>query len=271
MTNFKRDDPSFVKGQYKTQDNLNVRIRTHELYSEYQVNFPDWILSQISWRGDEQVLDVGCGAGAYVVEASKRCRQYIAGDLSFGMLAGLSNPVSTRVNLNAETLPFADNSFDVILANHMIYHVPDKAKACAEFRRLLHPSGILLAATNSANSMSEFNDLAKQCFARFAGRNIPDPMSYNKLPFTLEDGAEILQQSFEQVKRVDKTNALVFPSPQPVIDYLGSARERWDVILGNAGIKWEQLEAALRETVTEHIATHGEFRVNTLTGLFICS
>ncbi len=270
MTHFKRDDPEFVQEQYKSQDNLSVRIRTHQLYSEQQINFPAWALDQIPWRGNERVLDVGCGAGVYVAEAMSRCRHYIAGDLSLGMLAELSEPIPDRLNLNAEALPFGANSFDVILANHMIYHVPDKKRACAEFRRALRLNGILLAATNSAHSMREFSELASQAFVQLTGKRSPDPMSYNRLPFTLEDGAQILGSAFAQVRRIDKTNAFVFPTPQPVIDYLGSAKERWESLLANAGISWEQVETALTSLLSDHIAVHGEFRVNTLTGVFVC-
>jgi predicted TPR repeat methyltransferase len=59
-----------------------------------------WVLDQISWRGDERAVDVGCGAGAYAAAARARTRHYVAGDLSAGMLRGIDTP--DRLNLDAQ-------------------------------------------------------------------------------------------------------------------------------------------------------------------------
>ncbi len=56
----------------------------------------------------------------------------------------------TRVQfkeIDAQSIPFEDETFDAVIANHMLYHVPDRPKAIAEIKRVLKPGGRLIATT----------------------------------------------------------------------------------------------------------------------------
>jgi ubiquinone/menaquinone biosynthesis C-methylase UbiE len=63
---------------------------------------------------------------------------------------------------DVEALPFDDDSFDLVLANYMLYHVPDLDQAIAELRRVLCPGGTLLAATNGQGHMHELWQMEEQ-------------------------------------------------------------------------------------------------------------
>ena len=259
---------NYVKRQYAREDNLAIRIRTHELYTEPALDFIGWVLDHVAWRGTETVLDVGCGAGAYVEAARARTSRYFACDFSWGMLAGLPFDGLDRINLNAEQLPFATNSADIILANHMIYHVMDREAAVSEFRRVLKPGGTLLAATNSQHSMAELSHIMHVAAQRLGAE--PLPILNSIIEFTLENGAELLQSGFEHVHCDIIDAALVFSQAQPVIDYLATTRERHVEKLPK-GTTWDDLAAVLTDLVQAEIDAHGTFRVNKQTGLFICS
>ncbi|MFQ5434985.1 MAG: class I SAM-dependent methyltransferase [Anaerolineae bacterium] len=253
---------------YKTQDKLNVRIDTHQKYTKPPVNFIRWVMDAIPWQGDEVALDVGCGSGNYVELGRRYGRTYLAGDLSLGMLQELTQPDLIRINLDAQRLPFANDTADVILANHMIYHIPDKTAALTEFRRVLRPNGRLLAATNSVHSMSELRHLVPQACQRL---NI-EPFNMLETAtggFTLENGRALLQTHFSRVSRHDLPAALVFPQAQPVLDYINSSRDWYESKLQDL-VKWEELLSAMEGILDEHIAQHGEFRVNKLSGIFVC-
>lgn len=254
------DDVQYVQEQYATENNLAIRIRTHTLYTEPEQDFTAWVLDQVAWRGDELVVDVGCGAGAYVAAAQMRAGRYVAGDLSLGMLRAVDAPA--RLNLDAQHLPFAGDRVDVLLANHILYHVPDKERALAEFARVLRPGGVLLAATNSAENMRELSDLLAQA-ARKAGLDSAAPVP---LSFTLESGGPLLRRHFANVERHDLPAALVFPEVQPVLDYLATSPR----FLGAFAAEDEQSWRLLRELVEAEIVAHGAFRVNKLTGVFRC-
>lgn len=260
MKLMRSDDVDYVKEQYATDNNLATRMRTHELYTEPKRDFTAWVLDQIEWRGDELVVDVGCGAGAYVEAAQARTHRYIAGDLSHGMLQTVTAP--SRVNLDAQRLPLAGKSVDVLLANHMLYHVPDKDQALAEFARVLRPGGVLLAATNSAQNMMELSALLRQVAARAGVATLPSV----PINFTLENGAAFLQRHFTRVERIDLPGALVFPAAQPVVDYVATSPR----FVGGFEAADDQPWQILRELVEAEIAAKGAFRVNKLTGVFRC-
>ena len=265
------DKQHLTTQSYKTPDNLSIRIRTHERYTQPKTNFIAWVLDKIQWRGDETVVDIGCGAGVYVAAARQRSRLYVAGDLSLGMLQGLPQPDLPRLNLDAQRLPLADKSVDVVLANHMLYHVPDKAAALSEIVRVLRPDGRLLAATNSGDTMAELNALRWQAMKRL-GLAVAPALKHSPVAdlFSLENGRDILAPHFTHIKRHDLSSALVFPEPQPILDYLDSSRD-WFIkrFLPDSMTAGDLLQV-FRDILDEHFAHNDEFRVNKLTGVFVC-
>jgi ubiquinone/menaquinone biosynthesis C-methylase UbiE len=266
--NYKQiDERTYLAEQYKTKDNLQVRIETHQKYTEPIVDFISFVLDLIPWTGQERVIDVGCGAGAYVEAASERCGTYYACDLSFGMLQGLPMAALSRVNLDAQRLPFASNTADVILANHMLYHVPDQDAAVGAIYRVLKPGGYLLAATNSDDNMPELSEIRQAMVEKF-GFSMPK-LSGSRLTFYLENGSSVLERHFNSVHRRDLDSALVFRSSQPVVDYINTSRDYYMGIKPEE-VQWKAVEAAIHKAVNGRIAKDGAFRVQKLTGVFVC-
>jgi len=264
-----RREQSFLESQYRQPDNLGLRRRTHVLYEERPVDWQRWVLGQIPWHGSERVIDVGCGDGSYIQPVLERTATYVAGDLSYGMVHSLAGQVAQRTNLNAQALPFVTGVADVLLANHMLYHVPEQDEAVAEFARVLRPGGWLLAATNSANNMGELRQLLVDAFQELVP-NAPMEQLLAQGPtssFSLENGGALLQRHFQEVQRHDLPGALVFPEPQPVIDYISSGEELYAPFLP-AGFAWSDAMALVRKRLERHIAEHGAFRVSKLTGVF---
>jgi SAM-dependent methyltransferase len=125
----------------------------------------DKMIDAVSWRGDEQVLDVGCGHGLMLIGAAKRLTtgRAIGIDIwqsedqaSNSSQATLENAlregVSGRVELrdsDARELPFVDESFDVIVSSFAIHNIYDpigREKAIREIHRVLKPGGQLALA-----------------------------------------------------------------------------------------------------------------------------
>lgn len=262
---------------YADDAKLNVRRLTHELYTVPQMDFGQWVVDRIAWRGDERVLDVGAGPGSYFEPVKRRIPRgvHVAGDLSFGMIrrqqqSGLAAG-SHLANLDVQGLPYADNSFDVVLANHMLYHVPDLEQAVQEIRRVLKPQGILMAATNSAHNMPEFNTLYRRALlllTNFEYQN--EVMRSDAHRFSLEDGIMLLSRHFYAVARYDLPSALVFAEPDPVIAYFESTRDLEEASLPQ-GISWEAFIDVMRQQITRLIAHSGRLVVKKLSGVIVAT
>jgi SAM-dependent methyltransferase len=91
---------------------------------------------------------------------------------------------------DVQELPFSDGEFDVAVANHMLYHVPDVDRGLAELARVLRPGGRLVASTNSVHSLREMWELV--------GRDLDERWSL----FMRETGEEILRRHFPHVRMV---------------------------------------------------------------------
>jgi SAM-dependent methyltransferase len=154
---------------------------------------------------------------------------------------------------DAQHLPFEPASFDRVMCNHVLYHVPDQRQAVHELRRIAGPGATVLITTNGADTLRAFADVARQA-ARDVGFEIP---AMRRSPFTLEDG-EVVREFFPSadVRRFD--NALVFPEAEPALDYVRS----W---IGGTG----PLEEAMGRRIAETIRAEGAFRVETIAGCFV--
>jgi len=101
-------------------------------------------------------LEIGAGTGYFSLNLIQTgvVRRATATDISPGMLEALDasaarigvRDVVETVEADAESLPFADGAFDLVLGHAVLHHVPDLDAAFAEFFRVLRPGGTLLFA-----------------------------------------------------------------------------------------------------------------------------
>ena len=134
-----------VKKQYATSNNLSARINFHDKYSTNKQGFGNWIVSNYDIKEGARVLELGCGTGSTWLghgDVISKCGELVLTDLTEGMLDTTRETLRDFKEIeykqaDIQNLPFEDNSFDVVIANMMLYHVPDVYKAMKEVRRVL--------------------------------------------------------------------------------------------------------------------------------------
>ena len=138
------DQQYLRESQYKDPSNLNVRIALHAKYSRSDEPWFQWLAARVDWPEGADVLEAGCGSGnlwANIGPLLPHIRLTLT-DLSEGMVeAARPDRGAARerragadalAGATSQDLPFDDDAFDVVVANHMLYHVPDADRATAE-------------------------------------------------------------------------------------------------------------------------------------------
>jgi SAM-dependent methyltransferase len=267
-------DQRFLKTRaYGDDANLSARQAIYR-YQDEPFDFQGWALSFVPWRGDEVVVDVGCGNGHYLrrIAGAGRARLNVGLDLSVGMLTGTlarwpdGTPVPPTMSADAQHLPLGDSVADVVLAMHMLYHVPDIASAIGELRRVVRPGGTLLAAANGRGGLAELYKLRWDAIAAVAGRPV-EPWSWFAR-FNVENGVGLLREAFDQVDVHVSERELHVPEPGPVVAFLDSQSLPADVI--PPGIEWNDVVAEMHRRAAEQIDAEGTLRVSTRMGVFVC-
>jgi SAM-dependent methyltransferase len=266
-------DGDALRNQYADDRYLRVRQEIHEQYTFPPTHFPEWVLDRADWGAPTRILDVGTGTGRYYPLIHERLPQaaYYGVDFSAGMLQ--SHPASANLCVaDAQKLPFVSQSFDVVMANHMLFYVPNIEAALDEMKRVLMKGGILITAANSVQTMPEFHALFRRALlllSEYVRPNSP----YLVPPFTsytLENGVRRLARHFYAVVRHDLPNALVFQQVEPVMTYLDSMRTIRENLLP-PDVTWDALMEAMYDQVNRVIALQGELVVSKLSGVLVAS
>jgi SAM-dependent methyltransferase len=235
--------------QYKDATKLNARIALHARFAQADEPWYPWLAARVDWPVDGDVLEVGCGPGLLwtsIAPLLPHLRLTLT-DLSEGMLDTARNAVEPIESIDvvatrtcdAQELPFPAISFDVVVANHMLYHVPEPARAASEFARVLRPDGVLLAATNGPDHLDVITDISRQVFGWSS-------LDFVDRRFGRSNGGAILGSAFGDVAWHPHPGRLVCDDPDAVIAY---------ILSGSAGQEAEDSQLAVLTA-----AVHDRFR-----------
>jgi ubiquinone/menaquinone biosynthesis C-methylase UbiE len=223
-------DKSYLTAvQYQTSINLAARQSIYA-FQQPKIDLVASVLGLAGLTGTETVADIGCGNGIYLAGLARRghAGRVLGVDLSPGMLTATraAAPTAGLAAGDAAALPLADGTADLTLAPHMLYHVPDRRAAVAEFRRVTRPGGQLLVVLNGTDHLAELRELmvatAASAGQPVAGIIAEYEASYREM--TLDAGAELLAEIFTSVQRHDFTAELLLTDAEPVAEYVASMR-----------------------------------------------
>jgi SAM-dependent methyltransferase len=221
----KMQDPTYLReDQYRTPDNLNARIRLHTGFSTNTYGWFRWVFDRFDLPENCRILELGCGPGDLWRENAERVPpgwEVVLSDFSPGMvtqarenLAGVAHPFTFEI-IDAQSIPYVTGSFDVVIANHCLYHFPDQIKALAEIHRMLVTGGRFYATTIGVTHLAEIDGLV----ARFDS-DLKYDFNNADIPFTLENGGAQLAPWFADVSIYRYPDSLQVTQAGPLVDYI---------------------------------------------------
>lgn len=262
------NQPYLLADQYANADKLSIRIQLHQRFSTNARGWMPWLFDQLlelDLPAASRILELGAGRGDLWRLNSDRIPggwDVTLSDFSAGMLE------ETRQNLadtagqfsfaavDAQAIPYPDATFDLVIANHMLYHVPDRPRALAEIRRVLKPGGRLFASTASERNMSEVGDLLQRfdpSLPYWGGRTMEI--------FSLENGEEQLRPSFAPIALRRYPDGLEITEAEPLVAYVCS-------MMTDAVPEGDRVER-FRAFVQHELDQHGAIRVSKDAGVFV--
>jgi len=215
-----------VRQQYSDDKNLSARIKLHSKHSTNKKGFVPWLFEQYRFLSNDKILELGCGNGGQwegrIEHLPPGCT-LILSDYSEGMVDIVREKFSQKhphnvsfMQIDIQSIPFQDESFNAVIANHMLYHVPDLNKALQEARRVLAADGCFYATTGGGG-IREFSHNAVKMFD-------PETKAFSQtLAFNLQNGEEILTRYFPSVERSDYIDSLSVTETQDLVDWIKSS------------------------------------------------
>jgi ubiquinone/menaquinone biosynthesis C-methylase UbiE len=155
--------------------------------------------------------------------------------------------------MDIQNVPFPDNSFDIVIANHLLYHVSDIEKALSEVKRILTTDGVFYATTVGKDHLMQLEAIYKiyNNFCKF---------SYSSdLSFLLENGYSILKNYFSSIDKKLYKDSLEVTDIKDLMDYIVSynkiSNEIYQEIFG---------------IIKKEIEREGMMKIVKNSGMFIC-
>ena len=214
--------------QYKDASNLTTRISLHDLYSINKIGWFNWVYSNLNLSYFDKVLEIGCGDGSLWKNQSSNYNITLS-DRSEGMVNDARRNLGDNFNyqvINCESIPFVNNYFDIIVANHVLFYLDDLTKGLSEVERVLKCNGSFICSTYGKNHMKEIDELCRKF----------DPsicLSRNSLydVFGKENGYDILKPFFNSIEWFQYEDSLYVDNVDALIAYIVSCHGNQNEII----------------------------------------
>ena len=223
-----------LKSQYQNASNISARIRLHREYSVNKQGWFPWMFEQFRpilesktvSHSPLSILEIGCGNGALWTEnmnklPQSRSLRIMLSDISEGMIRDVRRTIGNDPRFSFETfdchsIPYPDNTFDLVIANHLLFYCENIDAVCKEVYRVLKgPDGLFVCSTYGAAHMKEITDLVQG----FDNRIV---LSGEKLyeRFGLENGEQTLKKSFDRIVLKRYEDEIILNTSEPLIEYI---------------------------------------------------
>jgi len=261
-----------IKKQYSAIRIIQDRMK---MMSQCAVKRGKFGLEYYKFKGNEMVLDIGCGAGSNslrIASALGNNGRLFSIDTSKAMVQMTrkllkKNQLSGTVSIgNCESMDFEDGMFDLVIAFYILYHL-DLKKALAEISRVLKDQGVFIATTVSQGTHDKWYDE----FTRMISLDgIGRKLRCYKISFSLESGKDILSRYFNRVERHVSYDSVRFTSIKIFMQYIKEAPVLAKIKEDNQQV-FEIIVNSLTKQVNTKIQKKGYFELKNPQVTFIAS
>lgn len=280
-----------LKTQYLNASNISARINLHQMYSTGNPGWFEWIYDNCNIVSGMNILEAGCGSGTFwsvnqdkipldihitvtdisegmVRDARRNISQSVYGkdkaDLYYNdnltpdfSIDNTSDTVFNYAVMDCCDIPYPDDSFDIVIANHVLFYCNTPQKACQEIQRILKPGGHFICSTYSSRHMQEISALVKDFDERIV-------LSADNLytVFGLDNGADILKPFFKNTEKIIYNDSLIVDKAEPLIEYIMSCH-------GNQNQYLLDRYSAFKSFVNDHLKR--PMHITKEAGIFVCT
>jgi ubiquinone/menaquinone biosynthesis C-methylase UbiE len=264
-TDLSQHQQQLLAKQYADASNLNARVALHRRFSTNKTDWQVWVFDQFEFPANAHILELGGGPGWLWRNNFDRIPpgwRITLTDFSAGMVdearTSLAGESFAFRQCDAQDLPFKAGTYDAVIANHMLYHVPDIAQAIREIHRVLKSRGLFYTTTVGPRHLHELHAL----WDRFApGAYEKNRQKFIGTAFNLETGAQTIETMFPQVERRLFEDAFVITEVEPLVAYILS--------FAPDEFKSADLIARLRAHLHEEMAATKAIKITKESGMFI--
>lgn len=259
------------ENQYATSNKYESRIYLNTKFKTNPKSKFKWIFEHFPRNNGLKVLELGCGTGLFWLANRNEIPDswsITLTDYSEGMLEKTSDTLS-KINrefkyevVNVEEIKYPDKSFDIILANNMLYHIENRSIAISHIFRILKDNGVFITSTMGKNDMLELN---QYLYDFLENRN--NHFKFRELPFSLDNGLEELSAYFPKVTISRYEDMLKIDQIEPIINYYLSFNGMYD----DVNILHENDIDAFRIFLQDIIKAKKVISVTKDSGVFLCT
>lgn len=245
--------------------NLNEGVKLMDRFCLSECEWYQWIYKKLEIHPGDSILEVGCGNGALW----EKNLDYIIDDVSITLTEMCEEMIEdAQSNLNGsdrnfkfqiadmDRLPFEDESFDVVIANHILFYMKDIDRVLSEIKRVVKPGGKVYCSTIGKNHMKELEGLMLSF-----SHNVRIPEDKLSSKFGLENGEEILKGYFSNVVKHLYEAKFVVNDSYGILEYIYS-------IPGNILDIIDTRKKDFEKYIKKSIESDGEFYITSNLGLF---
>lgn len=250
-----------VDEMYIKKDTLSTRLNLHDKYSVNKYGWHNWVFDQYKIKENTKILELGSGIGTTWINKVNKIPlnvKIILSDISPLMIEKLKENFHNYNNfsfqlIDTQNIIYDDNMFDIVIANHMLYHVPNIDKAISEIKRVMKKEGCFYTTTFGENSLIELQDIYKEFSNEFKFQYTKD------CSFTMENGENVLKTQFINIKKLFYKDSLEVTEINDLMEYIISYNKVPDEIYKKI---YEKIKSKFNE--------NNVFKIKKEQGMFIC-